>query len=1164
MKNNPLNFSGQSVCRLVLICLLCIPSVWGWAQNKTPIQLSYSNVPLETVLKSIEQQSKLSFFYKNNEIDVKQPVSVSMTSTDINTILDKVFQGMPIQYKVVNMQVILNKKKAGASKVMKVSGVVKDENGEPMIGVSVRVKDTSTGTITDLNGVYSVSVPSDGTLDFSYVGYAMQSVPVRNRSHLPVSMYEDAKTLNEVIVTALGIKRDEKALGYAVSKVGSDELANNTGNFLNSLSGKVAGLKFDKASSGPSSSVRVTLRGESSLNLGNNGALFVVDGVPISNGMAAAGSDAHNVGSGDMPIDFGNGASDINPEDIESLTVLKGASATALYGSRAANGAIIITTKSGAPSGKLGVSYSGTFSWDQVSRWPDLQNEYGSGAVGRHQYYQYASYNGQPSTHSSQSWGPKFENQEYYQYYNAETGLNVDADGKRVATPWRSYDNWFKGFFKSGSTYTNTVTVEGANKDKSGNMRLSVTDRRNDWIMENTGFSDQRIAFSGKQDILKRLTLTAKVNYYHKTSDNLPTVGYGPSSVMYSLLTTSPNIDMNWYRNYWIEENVEQNNRLNTNADNPYFIVYEQTNAQQRDRVFGNLSLDVKLMRSLVFTIRSGMDMSNEDRQYKRPLSSKKTPNGEYREQNIFSIETNSDFMFRYDEKFGKEKEFGILGSFGGNIMTYDYRTRDVRAETLQIPGIYKLANSKDRVLSKMLFSQKRLYSLYGLLQLSWKNFLFLDATLRNDWSSTLPQSNNSYLYPSISGSIILNELFKMNNQYLTYAKVRVSYAGVGNDTKPYSTSYDYLTTDFGGSYGLPIVAGYANLMPEMVNSFETGIDLRLFRNRLGIDLTYYNSINKNLILDVPIDPSSGAQRVTRNAASTRNRGWELSAYYNILKTRDFSWSINGTWSKNINKVLELTPGVESWIISTGPRGTVEARVGGTMSAMYGSGFLRAPEGTFATNEDGSKTDVSGKIMYDPTTGNPIVDKETKKYIGDVAPKWKGGIGTTFRWRSLSAKVLFDGQYGGQVYSLSYQKFNQFGKLEQTTVGRYDGLVGDGVVLNNDGSYSINKTVTKEIGHYYGSYYDLDNVESNMVSTSYLKLRELSIEYAFPKKWLEKTKVINSLSLAVFGNDLYCWTKYPIFDPEVATLNNSEITPGFETAQLPSTRTFGMTVKVSF
>lgn len=1167
------SFFKRNAKRWLLFTLMLFTTGYSslTAQNKD-IVLNFTNTPLENIFKAIEKQSNYTFFYKNNEINTKQPVSILIKSSDINNVLEKLFEGKQIRFQIVKNQIVLNNVDLNSSgkkniqnykqNMIKVSGIIKDDRGEPLIGVNIRVRDENIGSISDVNGAYTINAPANATLDFTYIGYAIQSISIRNQTNINVKMYEEARQIGELVVTALGMKREEKALGYSVSKINSDELTAPASNFLNSLSGKVAGLNFNKASTGPSSSVRVTLRGESSLDLSNNGALFVVDGVPISSGMTAGGSSAHNVNSGDMPIDFGNGASDINPEDIESISVLKGASATALYGSRAANGAIIITTKSGKATGKLGVTFSSTYAYDEVSRWPDLQNEYGSGGIGKNLYYSYGTTEDGANTHSSQSWGPKFEGQMFYQIYNETTGLNVDENGNRIRSEWVAYDNWFKGFFKPGNTITNTITIQGGNSD--GDMRLSITDRRNDWIMENTGFNDQRIAFSGKQNITKRVTLESKINYYHKSSDNLPTVGYGPTSVMYSLLTTSPNINMDWYRNYWQEENVLQDNRLNSNADNPYFTVYEQTNAQVRDRVFGNINMNIKLMKNLSLMVRSGIDMNDELRYYKRPLSSKKTPNGEYREQNIIGLEMNHDFMLKYDTKFGKEQQVGLNVSFGGNSLISDYKNIDIRAESLQMPGVYSLSNSKDRLLTKNYETHKVVNSLFGLIQLSYLNSIFVDITGRNDWSSTLPIDNNSFFYPSISTSFIPTDFFNLRSPYLTFAKIRLSYAQVGNDTKPYRLSNDYTTTDFGGSYMLPTTANNPELKPEMVTSYEAGTELRFLRNKVGIDLTYYRNDSKNLILQVPIDPATGVQYSMQNAGLIRNWGWELSAFYTPVKNKDFTWKINGTWSKNNNKVIELAEGVDSWIITTGPRGTVEARRGGSMSAMYGSGFVRAPEGAEVKNSDGSTIDVSGKIIYDAATGYPLVDVTTSKYLGETAPDWKGSIGSSLRYKDFNLNVLFDGQVGGKVYSLSYQKLNQFGRMQQTTVGRYDGLIGDGVVLNTDGSYSINATTTQSIGEYYTRYYQIDNVESNMVSTSYLKLREITLSYNFPKKLIEKIKFLESLSLSVYGRDLYCWTDYPIFDPEVATLNDAEITPGFETAQLPSTRTFGATLKVSF
>lgn len=1149
----------------ILFCLFIL----AFSTNLySQISISVNKEKIKTVLKMVEKQSGYNFFYSDDFLDLNKEISVKATNENLSLVLNHIFDKTDIKYEIKeNKQIVLSVQKKGntqPAKKRKISGTVKDDSNEALIGVSVIVKGEQNGTMTDVNGQFSLDVPEDGTLNFSYLGFNNEDVKIAGKSKIDIVLSEKSEQLNEVVVTALGMKREEKALGYSVSKVdGSELITAPSNNWLDALSGKTPGLNFNKGNTGPAGSVRVTLRGESSLDLSNNGALFVVDGVPISNGMTAGGSSSHDVNSGDRPIDFGNGSSDINPEDIESVTVLKGASATALYGSRAGGGVILITTKSGKTKDRIGVTFSSTVAFDKVSRWPDLQTTYGSGGQGKNLYYSFQSTEDGASTHSSQSWGPSLNGQLYYQYYQEGTGLNLDANGDRLRSPWVSYDNWFKGFFQTGATYTNTVTLEGGN-GKDGSMRVSFTDRRNDWILENTGFRDQRIAFSGQQDISKLIKLEAKVNYYHKSSDNLPAIGYGPGSVMYALLTTSANINSDWYRNYWLTPNKEQDNRLNSNSDNPYFTLYEMVNTQARDRVFGNINATFNLHKKFSAMLRGGIDMNQEERTYTRPWSSKMSPNGEYREQIIQNYEMNMDFMLKYDDKFGADQEFGVTATFGGNHMKMHSTNENQTARSLLLPGYYTLANAVDNVYGTKTNSKKVINSMYGLIQLSYKNYLFADITGRNDWSSTLPIQNNSYFYPSISTSLLFNEMLDWKNDKLSFSKLRLSYAKVGNDTKAYQLSRLYAASEFGGSYTISTTVPDINLKPEDVTSYEIGTELKFLNNKAGLDVTYYNSESSNLIVNMPVDPSSGAWNVLTNAGKIRNRGWEVAAFVTPVSTKEFTWRVNASWSKNSTEVLKLADGISSWIISSGPRGQIEARVGGTMTAMYGSGFKRAPEGTFITNSDGTTTDVSNKIMYDATTGYPIVDTENSKYIGDVSPDWKGSLGSTFTYKAFTMKILFDMQKGGKVYSLSNNKLNQFGKTTKTLEGRYEGLIGDGVVLNSDGSYSMNTTVTKSISEYYATYYGIDNVEANMVETEYIKLRELSLEYNVPKKVLNKIKFIKSASFSIYGRDLYCWTNYPIFDPEVATLNGSEITPGFETAQFPSTRSFGASVRVSF
>ena len=1155
------------------------------------ITLKVKNENVEKVFNRVTNLTNFKFFYDQDVINNAPRVSLDIKQGTLQQILNEITAQTKLYFNRTNNTIAVSTKvavvKEPTQKKKTLSGSIVDENGEPIIGANVVIKGTATGVITDVSGKFTISVSSDDVIDITYIGYQPESVKVGGKKELKIELKENSKLLDEVVVTALGMKREEKALGYAVSKVTSEELDKApSNNWLNSLSGKTAGMNFTKGSTGPMGSVRVTLRGESSLNLDNNGALFVVDGVPINNEMTAGGGNAQNVGGNEeMPVDFGNGSSDLNPDDIESVSVLKGAAATALYGSRAANGAIIITTKSGSSdkgSKKLNVSYTFGFAVDQVNKWPEFQYQYGNGGNADAEIKDYAYVSSSEkleiggvaikNTHSSQAWGPMFDpDKSYYQIYNKTYGVNVDADGNRVASPWVG-SNYVKDFFETGTTYKNTVTIEGGNV-KDGRMRLSYTNTKNDYIVPNTGFRNHTVALSADKKITKYILLGAKVNYINRSSDNLPAVGYGESSIMYSLLTSAPNIRMDWLKNYWTRPNVEQWNQFNTSADNPYFIAYEQLNAMDRNRVFGNLNLKINILKNLTLTLRSGLDYYNEDRSFQAPLSSKRNPNGMYREQYIYSNEMNHDFLLAYNTAFGAKKEWGITASFGGNAMSKTYRTREMGTTSgLSVPGEYSLANSVGERFSKFGGYKKKVNSFFGLIQFNYGNYVYVDVTGRNDWSSTLPKGNNSYFYPSVATSILFNEIFGLHNDpILSLAKLRLSYAKVGNDTGAYKLNTAYISTDYG--YMLPTTLNNRDLKPEMVTSYEIGADIRFFRNRLGIDFTFYQSDSKNLIMEAPIDPSSGFQNTMLNAGHIRNSGIELALNGTPIKTRDFSLRLNATWAKNKSKVLELDPSINSWLITTGVRGTVEARVGGTTGAMYGYGFNRVPEGTTMTDANGNKVDISNKIIYSEKGLPTYHTSGDLDYLGEITPDWKGSFGLTAKYKQLTCNVLFDGQVGGQVYSVTWQKMNDHGKAANTLKGRYNpntmgsederGIIGDGVILNDDGTYRIND-VKATAFNYYKAYYNINNVESGIVSTSYLKLREISLEYTFPKKMLKKAKIIQDLSVSVYGRDLFVWSSYPGYDPEVASLNGSSIQPGYETAQMPSTRTMGATIKFKF
>lgn len=1043
-----------------------------------------------------------------------------------------------------------------------IAGTVFDSDGTTSLpGVSISVKGTAQGAITDVNGKYKINISEDKTLIFSYVGYNTKEISTKGKSLLDVILTPKTVVINEVVVTALGIKREEKSLGYSVAKVDNDELTKTmSSNWLNALNGKVAGLNLNSAAAGPMGSLRVTLRGESSIDPSKNEALFVVDGIPIASGMEASGDGTSAFLVNDTPIDYGNGASDLNPEDIESVTVLKGASATALYGSRAANGAIIITTKSGKSTKGIGVSVTSSAAWEQAGYWPDFQTEYGSGAGGNDKYYCYTSTKkdeGFNRTHSTSAWGPRYEGQMFYQYDGKQ------EDGTYVKTPWVPRD-FYKGFFETGVTFKNSVSVEG-NNGRGTRGRISFSDTRNSWITPNTGYSSNFLSAYFSTVANKYITLDAKVNYTHRASDNLPSSGYGNSTVMHNLMWGTSTTDISWFKKYWADgkEGVDQNNPFYSDKDSPYFQAYENLNTLNRDRITGSVSVNVKLNKFLTLMLRSGLDNNNELRTQQKGYDSATAPKGKYREQNIWRMELNHDFLLKYDRTF---KDFGVGGSFGGNMMIEKKRNQYTTSNQLEIPGIYNFSNSLLAPTLNFYKATKKINSLYGLIQLSYKNWVYVDITGRNDWSSTLAKENNSYFYPSVSASFILSDIFKMKqtvSPVIDLFKARLSWANVGNDTGVYNIDNYYYNSSFTGAVSIPSAISNHSLKPEMVETWEAGIEGKFFRGRLGFDITYYHAISRNQILRTPLDPVTGFSEKVINAGKIRNEGWEITLNGSPVKTHGFTWNSSLTWSRNRNKVLELAPGIDTWIISKGARGQVEARPGGTLGDMYGTGFETAPEGAYITLADGTQQDVSGEVMYD-SNGYPILSTKMQ-YLGNTQVKWKAGFNNTFSYKGIRLSIAFDGQYGGKAYSLTNAILSYSGKLKNSLEGRYDGLVGKGVVYDaTSKTYSRNTVVTDNISHYYDLYYQRDNVRNNLFSTSFLKLREVRLDYTLPKSMVSRLKGFQGISVGVWGRNLWMLTDWPQYDPEVATLNGSEITTGFETGQFPYTRSFGVDLKLKF
>ncbi len=1029
-----------------------------------------------------------------------------------------------------------------------VTGQVKNaEDGSPLTKATVQIKGTNIGTTTDDKGAYTIMAENNQALVVSAVGYAPMEQQVKNQSVINFNLQSSTMELEGVVVTALGIRREEKALGYSVSKIKTEELTDAiSNNWTNALSGKVAGINLIKSGGGPSGSNKIVLRGENSLG-GNSEALIVVDGVVISSSsgqMTGTGSSSYL--QGESPVDFGTSLNDINPDDIESVSVLKGPGASALYGARGANGAIIITTKSGKPIQKgLGITFSSNTTLETINRWPDYQYEFGQGATQQHSWYSYNdSEDGQSTRSTSSAWGPAFNGQSYYQY---DPVTRTKAETK---TPWVPYKNNRKDFFEMAKTFTNAITIEGGNRMTQA--RLSITNLNNNWIIPNTGYKRNTVALSVTQKVSDKLQIASKVNYTNKKSDNLPSTGYNNQSIMYFIRGMTPNMNLDWFKDYWVpgQEQIAQTRPFSSLLDNPYLIANEMLNKSDRHGVIGNISATYNFSNDFSLLVRTALDYASEYRSQQRPFGTNKFAEGMFRTQNIFSQEINSDFLLRYNKNFGKKITSNY--SVGGSTMTNRYYRDENRSDQLNLPGYYKLANSKNPVVALPYRASYKVNSLYGLVQFGYNNFLYLDLTAREDWSSTLASpvsdENADFFYSSANVSVILSEKLKLPRA-ISFLKVRGSFAGVGSGgTVPYLTAYAYSPTLFPGGLSNPSAIANPNLTALLTQSLEAGLDIRFLKNRIGLDIALYQNNTKNQIFPVPIDRASGYGATIANAGLVKNKGIEIQLNGNVLKSKKgLNWTVFGTYSSNKNKIVDLVEGVDVYVMSTGPanRGSVEARPGGRMGDMYGIGYERTADGQIIYNDQGLP-----------------VRTTTIKYLGNTTAKWKASLGNEWKYKNFRMNVLFDGQVGGVAYSLTHAVLAEEGKLKKTTPGRYNGIIGDGVRLDNaTQKYVKNDIVATNIQAYYDAHFNRDNVEANTFSTDFIKMRELRIDYTFPANKLKKIG-LQKTTIGLYGRDLFVISKWPSFDPEFGTLNDGQISAGFEIGQFPSTRSYGLSLSI--
>jgi TonB-linked SusC/RagA family outer membrane protein len=1035
-------------------------------------------------------------------------------------------------------------------------------------GVNIILKGTSTGTVTDSDGNYAMQLPDgSGTLIFSFIGYQPEEVSVNGQSVINVSLLPSVEQLSEIVVTALGIERESQSLGYAIQEVDGENLneARET-NFTNALAGKVAGLDV-KSNTGVGSSSRVILRGESSLSINGNQPLFVVDGIPISN-------DINNTTS----ADYGNGASEINPADIESVNVLKGPAAAALYGSRAANGVIVITTKSGKNQKGLGISVNSSITFEDVLRLPKFQNEFGGGSNGLFEGSNFG-YQGNLDLYPNgiqdgydESWGPRLNFGPNRAQFDSPTtngfrggDVHLRNRGDIIPTPWVSQPDNVEDFFDLGQTLFNNVAVAGSN-DK-GNFRLSYTNLDQKGIVPNNDLKRNTIALNTSYHLTDNFRADLSLSYIKTTSTNRPEQGYGRNTPMYFMLWMTRQVNMNSLRDYWQPglEGVQQfQYNYGENHNNPFFYQYENTSGQLKDHLLGKIALTYDFDEHWSLMVRTGTDLYNDFRPIRQAVSTVGNEKGRYQESDFYFEERNSDFLLKYDLK--STGKFGMIISAGANRLDQNRRSNTTVAPELLIPGIYNLGNNAAPLQTSEYIAKKRINSVYGLAQFDYNNMLFLDVTARNDWSSTLPEDNNSYFYPSVSFSALFNEIFDLP-QFVDLAQLRLGWAEVGNDTGPYQlyNSFNY-ELPWGSELALSEPSALKNpqLKPESISTYEIGANVKLFDNRLGIDFTYYDIRSKDQILNIPLTETSGYSSRVINAGEIKNQGIELMLTATPVRLQNsFQWDLSVNFAKNNSEVVALAEGIGAFVQSApGEEATVEARVGERMGALYGPGFERVPDGP-----------MKGEMIIG-VNGLPIKTTEPI-YLGNFNPDWTAGISNTLSFKGIYARALFDFRQGGAFISRMYNKGMGAGILEESALERAARAPGTeydapyyhaGAVLNDDGTYTQNLISTDGTAsegiygtgarNYYKQYFD-HNSEAQLMDASYVKLREVAVGYTLPQNLLGSFPLKN-IRVSFVGRNLKLWTDNPHFDPETSmATTGGGLIPGFENMSLPSTKSWG-------
>lgn len=1107
------------------------------------VELSLNQVTLKNVVDLLQQQTDVVFSYDHSLESLKvNKVSVKAKNESLESILKQALKGTGVNYKVEDHIVVLyaantsknNAKASIAQQTKKISGVVKDPTGEPIIGANVVVKGTTTGVMTGLDGDFALEVPADAILEISYLGYAPQSIPVKGQTVFNVTLNEDTQKLDEVVVTALGIKRQSRSLGYSTTQVGGEDFTMaRDPNLGNALSGKVAGVSVSGNATGAGGSSRVVIRGNASMT-GNNMPLYVVDGVPFTN---------QNLGSAGTwgGMDMGDGLSNLNPDDIESIQVLKGAAASALYGYRGGNGAILITTKSGKKGKPVSIEFNNNLTFNKIYDYRDFQQVYGQGTMGQRPLSEDAA----RSTETS-SWGEKMDG-----------GKAINFLGNEYA--YSPIDNW-SNFYRTGINNVTSASISGSG-DKI-TYRFGVSNMADKSILPNSNISQQGINMNTTYDILSNLHLMVSGNYVFEKFNGRANLSDGNGNTNASLLYHGNSFDIRWMERGTPDApwgttvagptGVEMISGTNVYFNNPYWLQYRKTNNTNKNRLTGSMTLKYDIFDWLYIQGAVQRDGYSMDFKQVQPTGAAADPAGYLTEYSQSFSEMNMNYLVGFNKEFGDWTVGATLGGNRQRTITKNWKVDGGRPFIAQ--GLWSPNNLGTRAFVKD-YKEYRVNSVYATADIGWKNQLFLNLTGRNDWFSTLSPESNSYFYPSATLSWVFTDTFGAPD-WFTFGKLRGSYASASNGTDPYKNYLTYQLRDYTiNNQHVITVNGSnypnANLKPVRISEYEVGLSLAFLNNRLSFDMAYYVKNTKDDIAQISVSSASGYSSRIQNVGEIRNNGFEFMVNAVPVHAKDFEWNTTLNFAINDSEVKYLGEGVERLMIegASARSGNVSVMnvVGSSYGELIGYKYKRH----------------NGQIVY--KDGIPQREDELSS-LGNGVYKLTGGWSNQFSYKNFSLSFLIDFKFGADLFSGTNQSLVSGGLHKNTLMGRENDpvgkIIGRGYMLDDNGNY-VENTVGVSAQEYWQGIVNNTIGEEFMYDASFIKLRELSFGYNFPASMLSKLKVVKGLNVSLVGRNLWTIMKHTDnIDPESAYNNSNG--QGLELNGYPATRSVGFNVNVKF